>query len=323
MLKTVMAYSQTAVSWSQPTIDEVFGRWTKTLGPAQTCTLLALVGLTLRRGYGAVEVSSEGLANGVSSREIGYFCGLGMSVRSVKTHIESLCSGDFINVFHRNGGKNSREGVTNILEVNLKKVFSSYELVPAAEGNVCKFCTGTHDYIHRYFVPSLFSSGLDKSNLLSAGFAAPTVATNEINFKGTEHMLATPKRVRVTPTRSDTIVGAMVAAGAKRKETQDARVAQAFTQPVLTKASLQALLDKCMRDYLPNHPRVIVTDKPLSVLKKRIKDAEVKDPAAFIRWTIRSWTTLAAQNKATFLRNHRQTGRGSPLPESPGFIALA
>lgn len=134
-------------------------------------------------------------------------------------------------------------------------------------------------------------------------------------------MLATPKKARPVATRSDSVAAVLARHEAASSATKATRV-QAAQAGDMTVKTLQALLDQGMADYCPELPRVIVTQKPFSVFKKRIAAAGI-DLAPFVTYCLREWGALAAQNRAAFLKDPSKSQKGTPLPAAPNFSTLA
>lgn len=134
-------------------------------------------------------------------------------------------------------------------------------------------------------------------------------------------MLATPKKARPVAARSDSVAAVLARHTEESSATKAARV-QAAKDGEMTVKTLQSLLDRGMLDYCPELPRVIVTQKPFSVFKKRITAAGI-ELAPFITYCLREWGALAAQNRAAFLRDPSKSQKGTPLPAAPNFMTLA
>lgn len=133
--------------------------------------------------------------------------------------------------------------------------------------------------------------------------------------------LAVPKKTRVRVAHVESaqeVVEVQAAQATYRKAT---RIAQAKGGD-LTVASVQALLDASMQQYCPTLPRVIVTQKPFGMFRKRVIAAAVDVPK-LIDFSIREWATLASQNRVAFLRNPEKANRGTPLPAAPTFNTFA
>lgn len=321
---TRLKYHESLTTWLAPVTSTLVQRWAHELGPVKLSIMLCLADLSLGHGRAAVEISRDALANGVQDCEGVTFCGLGITSRSVRTHIDGLSKAGFISIYRVVSHNKAKEGSTSIIEIDVKKVLKS------SSNDLGKFFLGLHIDIHRYYVPSLCFQSLGSPKLFSARFAAPKPADSfETNFtsNGT-HMapvLPTPKKTRApAPRGPETVSEAIAAANRRIAAARVVKVSQA-SGPVdgLTKAALQALLDKNMKEYLPNHPRVIATDKAFGLMKKRLKTAGVASLPDFINWTIRSWSSIAAQNRAAYLKNPGKTQRGTPIPAAPSFNDLA
>lgn len=133
--------------------------------------------------------------------------------------------------------------------------------------------------------------------------------------------LAVPKRQRTSVQRDTRIAEVLEKHQTKRRAVVAARVTAAESGD-LTVKSLQALLDTLMQKYHPTLPRLVVTQKPFAVMRRRIKESQitVRD---FLDFSLREWATLAAQNRMSLLRNPDKAKKGSPLPDAPTFANLA
>lgn len=311
MYKTCLAEADTAPAWVPSVIETVMSTWAKKLGPAKISLLLAITTLSLARKRGAVEVSVESLVEGFSDEDSGEFAGLGMSVRSARTHIDELCAENFIDVYRVLGRTVGRSGVTNVLEINFKTLFGA--------DNVCKFCTRPYMYIHRYSVPSNLFLRLGTPNQESPVFDAARVAERK-------PMLAMPKKgYRVPQQREESSAGAVAAVKSKNARVNAARIAKVASTPVakLPMHSVQAMLDKAMSTYLPDYPRVMATKVAYGVMRKRLAELQIADLQDFINWVVRSWSILSEQNRGAFLKDPSRGRKGTPLPSSPSFPSLA
>lgn len=134
-------------------------------------------------------------------------------------------------------------------------------------------------------------------------------------------MLATPKKTRAAAPRMDSVAAVLSRHETQSSATKSERV-QAAKDGDLSVKSLQALLDQGMSDYCPSLPRIIVTQKPFSVFKKRLAAAGI-ELAPFVTYCLREWGALAAQNRAAFLKDPSKTQKGTPLPAAPSFATLA
>lgn len=169
---------------------------------------------------------------------------------------------------------------------------------------------------------SLLSSGRcsTQAEVVKWTWLSPAYVRNAVRKLRKENlMLATPKIGRV---RSETIetISAVVNA-TKEKKAEIVAIRLASVSSGLTIPGLQELLNKAMKDYLPTLPRVVVTQKPFNVFRKRVIEAKI-DVAKFIDFSIRSWTTLSSQSQRAYLRCQGNR-KGTPLPEAPTFSSFA
>jgi hypothetical protein len=217
------------------------------------------------------------------------------------------------------------------LAANLAEVFNApCTVLPHRSGNFCRVQVGETAEISSYDDKSDLQNLQDhaaagaapipkinnkNTKTLSPAFGSATTAVEEV-------VLATPKKKRVAATRPDSVTEVLATQSRRATDLKAGRRAAAEAGEIDTK-NLQALLDRVMADYLPDLPRVIVTAQPLSVFKKRIKAAEIKDLSGFLRYTIREWPTFAAQNRAARMKDPTKARRGDALPEAPNFTALA
>lgn len=133
--------------------------------------------------------------------------------------------------------------------------------------------------------------------------------------------LAVPKRQRTSVQRSSSVAEVLEKQQARRVAVVATRVSAAESGE-LTVKSLQALLDTLMQKYHPSLPRMVVTQKPFAVMRRRIKESQLA-VREFLEFALREWTTLATQNRMALLRNPDKAKKGSPLPEAPSFSNLA
>lgn len=328
MYQDRLAFVDTAASWVFPVITVLMARWAKELGQAKVAVFTAIVHMTLANGRAACELPISVFDKGnTDSEECPVFSGLGMSLNSARTHLDGLCEDDFIDVYRILAKESKTEASARVVEINFKKLFSPKEIALAGIKmglyTPSKFWRGPYEYIHRYFVPSLSSLGLDKSNLFPTGFAASVeageVATTQTHAKT---MLPTPKKQRVVKQHEESTLAVITRVTQSSMAARQARAATASTGS-LDKQGLQALIDTAMQAYLPHLPRVLVTDKPFSVLRKRLKESRLENLSDFIDYTIRSWYSIATQNKAAHRKDPTKRERGESMPSSPNFLTLA
>lgn len=133
--------------------------------------------------------------------------------------------------------------------------------------------------------------------------------------------LAVPKKPRVRLPHADSVAEVVEQKAVEATHRRATRIAQA-KDGNLTVASVQALLDSAMKQYLPDLPRVIVTQKPFGLFRKRVLAASL-DVAKLIEFSIREWPTLASQNRVAYMRNPDKASKGTPLPAAPTFSTFA
>lgn len=300
-------------------LTAIVRKWGYGLGPTKVGILTAIIEMSVMRGYEAIEISLDTLVNGVKEITDGPFQGLGMSIRSARTHVDELCSSDFINVFHVLSSGKQKEGSAKIIEINFKKVLNLPDTPVKNESNVGKICLRRSWYIHRYCVPHDINNGLDKSNLLSPG-STPSIQAGNSNKEG-RTMLPTPKRMKSRTVRSDSIAVVMATTNRESTARRISRAAAAVDGSLNT-VNLQALLDTAMKSYNPTLPRLIVTTKAFSVFKKRVVAANITNLRGFIDFAIRDWSQMASQNRAALLKNPSRAGSG-PISPAPTFDVLA
>jgi hypothetical protein len=278
--------------------------------------------MTLGNGRAACELPLSVFSQGnADSDECPVFAGLGLSLSSARRHVEGLCQSNFLEIYRVVADKSGVEMAARVAEINFKKLFSAHEIAKVGiklDGiTPSQFDRGPYEYIHRYFVPSLSSFGLGKPNLSSPAFGTATVAGG--------NMLAIPKKQRRVVARAETVADVIARTTEVNTATRNARAIAATASPIqaLTVKGLQALIDKAMLTYLPDSPRVIVTEKAFGLMRKRLKEARIANLSDFIEFTIRSWFSIASQNKAAHRKDITRLERGSALPSAPSFTVLA
>jgi len=148
----------------------------------------------------------------------------------------------------------------------------------------------THRPNNRYSV-SVVEKEEKKADAFSSTAARPRARVNrqiEIDCK-TESALQTVERVTA------------------RSRTQRAERAGSAKVSTLSKAQLQAILDRLILDEQVDIPRTLVTDKSYGLMKKRAKEHQVEDLRGFLSFVVMHWADLA--HRYNFgLRQARKAG---------------
>lgn len=305
------------IRYVAPIMAAIAFKWAAILEPGATQILTWLVGRTLSLGRLADSIPYREFIEDVKKgADEPKFCPLRMTMPTLKKHLGWLTGNGFLHVYSIRSMRNGSENSPRMFEINCKKLIS--EGVPPLKN------LGGSSYIYTYisFTDSFSFDGLAKANLLSPAFGAARVADPKTK-QGVDvggNVLAEPKKRRAAPDREDSIAGVVASA---TKTSMARRAGRAAAAPVeINCKNLQALIDVNMREYLPMVPRVIVTQKPLSVFAKRIKAANI-DLAKFVTFMIREWSSIALQNRAAFNRDLSKARKGTPLPLVPDFNSMA
>lgn len=117
---------------------------------------------------------------------------------------------------------------------------------------------------------------------------------------------------------------ARLAAAAERRANAPRRGRSLPASSPYSRANVQNLIDSNMAQHHPNLPRMLVNDKALGVMKKRMAEREL-ELESFLSWAIKFWRTTAsgheraARRRAGEERNHMH----KPMPDAPDFNTLS
>jgi hypothetical protein len=336
---------QARLEYAAPIMASIASKWIAELEPSALMLLVWIMGRTISSGKAADVIPVREFMDGVKDDGEGYFAPIPLSENTIRRHLKSLCDNDFLNVYRAIEGHNQAEKDARMFEINVKKLIETDELerrntrvlreveekITEEKGKRAPKRRAKTDtpspnrWEGTSYTNSISSEDrrLDKSNqLLSPAFGASNVVVLSSRLSRRNTVLPTPKKPRPVIARQESASAVVASVQKKHVEVAATRVAAAQAGD-LSGDNLQALIDKAMKAYLPDLPRVVVTKIPLGVFRKRMKDANILDVAKFVEYTIREWTTFAAQNRATFLKNPAKYQKSSPLPSAPDFTSFA
>jgi hypothetical protein len=275
---------------------------------------------------------------------------LEVSINTLRTHLQLLGSKKLVKVYEIDGDNTTKQNAPRAFEIDFKVVVLHPGCTEAARRKVLllgstagkgslfgvpppkmmayvreRACGNT--YINRYEVPSYGIQRLGKPNLFLS--ASPiggcrgdlsVFAVEESELKSIS--LATPKKPRVALQRSDSVKDILAGLKAKteaRAATTKAKAAAGATD----KATMQNYLNELMKDFYPLQPRLVVTDKPLGVMRKRLASYGIADYRDLLRFAIAEWASIAKKNRMGFTRKIMSGAKVTPMAEYPSFAELA
>lgn len=322
--------------------------WMRELGSQKLSIMFFVVNRTLYYRKEAEQIWQNQWQDGIVDSDGNPICdGIAMAKSTFRAHLKELIENDFLHAYaciEESGAEN----VAKLYEINFTKVLKPYVTEGSEMGLLPtpkRFKTGSkresgstenweggvpesgtlNNIIKRLGKPNL-SAGVPRSGKVVAG-------TDDI--VADHPHLREPKQKRrgrgdESPAYEDPpepTGRALVQMIQNRDRTAKAeRLKKAATREPweLSKLDLQALLDKAMKLYHPNEPRMLVTAKEHGMLRKRLKESAPKDFSDFIDWTIRSWYTLAVQNRRALMKDTERLAKNPRLMgECPNFHDLA
>lgn len=326
-----------------PVIHALNAYWVSVLDPSTFVVLTWLLNRTLVRGKAADQISITEFTTRTVDDDSGGLvsAGLPMSGNTIRRHLKLLSDEGILTIYAIKSQNRDTETRPRIFEINCKRLVEAtnplpreLELMRKIDAEVEKLAPAhplqnlnppSHRLKGALKIYRDSSSGLGKPNLYpprsaAAGSAGgdPTSEVEENNVKP----LPTPKvQRRSAPRRDETAIEAVARIKMAHRINEGGR-AGAAAGGALTVQNLQALIDKTMRERLPELPRVVVTQKPFGVFRKRIESANL-DIAKFVDFALSQWSLLASQNRAAMLKNPDKARRSTPLPSAPNFTTFA
>lgn len=327
-----------------PVLHAMNAYWVGLLDPSTFVVLTWLINRTIVRGKAADQISITEFTSTTTDRDSGGLvsAGLPMSGNTVRRHLKLLSDAGILHIYAVKSQHRDTETRPRVFEIDCKKLVEAANPLPSdlalmqeidAEVDVengpphplQKLNPPSHRLKGASQIYREISSGLDKSNLYpprsaAAGSAGEnlTPEVEETNVKP----LPTPKYPRRAVVRRDESAVESIARIKSAHRVNEGGRADAAAGGALTTQNLQALIDKTMRERLPELPRVVVTQKPFGVFRKRIESANV-DIAKFVDFALSQWSLLASQNRAAMLKNPDKARRSTPLPSAPNFTTFA
>lgn len=318
-------------------------RWAAKVTPHQLVILMFVLDRTFYHSKLSETIVFDQFLHGMArtDRDEMVFCGVNMSKNTLAIQLKSLVDDDFLHAYACIGRDGKTETQARLFAINCKKLFNldiadeenpmilrepkakrvvqhdDFDAAPAQKAAVGGLKTPRHTRStpSKNSPPNLGAiyTDNDTTKVVYVGGAAPAEPQQKID--PLERVAALRKQ------REE----ARAARTAKRPTSTGMRALKADRSNPYSKANVQALLDTAMRTHLPTMPRVIATDKPLGVLKKRMAVAGVALDE-FIDWAIKFWMTTAAQHERAARKRSSDAGSGKyahkPLPTAPDFNAL-
>lgn len=316
------------LGYLQPLLMAISTKWIAQIEPTAVLILLWLAGRTLAYGKAAEQIPYREFIQEAETADVDEvrFAPLPLSMNTLKKHIDALCDADFLTIYSIVELSSGAENRPRMFEINVKKLVGD----ACFDSNTARVLSETGTPLPNHWggsicintSPSEIENKEINNEVRSARFAAPRMVRVSTTPVGETKMLAIPKKMKVRPAHHESIDAVIAAVSTRSTALRTARVAAVESGEVTVK-SLQALLDKTMRDYLPGLPRLVVTQKPFSVFCKRVQASNI-NLATFVPFAIREWQTLAAQNRTATLRGIEK-GRtiSEPLPPAPSFSTMA
>lgn len=275
---------------------------------------------------------------------------LSISLNSLRSHLQLLTSKKLVNVYEIDDSLGGKQNAPRAFEIDFKVVVlhpycskiarnkvlliestvcesSLFGVPPPKMGSFMRARERGISFIYRHEVPSCRDHWLGIPNLfLSAspigGCKGEPLPVQPVGGSLKTISLAQPKKQRAAQQRPDSV--AAVLAQAKTKAADRATSTKAKTAAGATdKQTMQNYLNELMREFYPKQPRLVVTDKPLGVMRKRLSSYGITDYRELLRFSISEWSEIAKKNRQGFTRKILSGAKVTPMAEYPSFAELA
>ncbi len=308
-------------------------RWAARVTSNQLAILMFVLDRTLYHDKMSETVVFDQFLHGMqrNDRDEMVFCGLNISLPTLLKQLKELAEGGFLHVVACKDATGRTEIKPRLYAINCKKLFN---LDIADEEN-----------------PMILREPKQKQVAVEREFDTELVENTRVSA------LKTPRNARATPSRKppqvfegiysnhtvtkvtnigvasladdcsgEEVLSIVAAQRQARLDIAHTRRNNRPTKPVnpLSKIAVQDAIDCTMARVHPTLPRVVVSEKPLGVLKKRIAEHKI-DFDAFITWAIEYWTITASGHERA---SRRRAGEESkhvhkPIPVAPDFNTLS
>lgn len=316
----------------------LISRWASQVTPHQLTILMFVLDRTFYHNKLSETIVFDQFLRGMSrtDRDEMVFSGLNMSKNTLVLQLKTLIENDFLHAYACVGRDGKTETHARLFAINCNKLFNldiadeenpmilrepkkkrvvdatdfDADSAPKTARNVLKTPRNSVSKPPKYSPPDLgaiYSIHTDTKVSIVGGAS-----------------LAEPRLKVDVNSALDNLRSTRLAARAERTANRPTRRSSASATAPTSKVNMQALIDAAMSRYHPRLPRVLVTDKPLGVLKKRLLTAEV-DLDAFINWAIQFWLTTASSHERGA---RRRVADGTtkfaytPIPSAPDFSTL-
>lgn len=323
-------------------MHKLIARWAAQMTPHQITILAFVLDRTIYHGKLSETVAFDQFLSGMALNDGDemVFCGLNMSKNTLTLHLKQLIADDFLHAHGCVGARGTTEIRPRLFAINFKLLFGldladeenpmilrmpkeksattsqntreiDADIAPSSTNTMLRTSKKRVVGLPDLGVPNLggiYSTNIDTkvSNLGVAALAAPRSKV-DVN-SALENLRATRLAMRTERTANR----------------PTARRQTAAASSPTSKINVQAMIDTAMALYHPTLPRVVVTDKPLGVLKKRLALSEVElEPV--INWAIRFWITTASAHERS---SRRRIADGTTkfnytaIPPAPDFATL-
>ncbi len=315
----------------------LISRWASRVTPHQLAILMFVLDRTFYHDKLSETVVFDQFLNGMQRTDSDemIFCGLNMSKNTLVLQLKELVDGEYMHALACHGADGKTEIKARLFAINCKKLFN---LDIADEENPMilrepkqkrvvqrdDFADNevTDEPVSRLKLPKQVRR--DPPNLtppnLGAIYISNTV-TKVTTTVGTapqaEHRSAVEVLDMVLANRRERL------ALAQTKRTSSPTKNSAARNNPYSKVNVQGMLDSAMASTHPNLPRLVVSEKPLGVLKKRVAEAKI-DMEAFLAWAVTFWTVTVSAHERAARRRSGEEGKHvhKPIPAAPDFHTL-
>jgi hypothetical protein len=274
----------------------------------------------------------------LNDRDERVFNGLNMSKNTLVLHLKELVNGDFLHACACLAADGKTEIRPRLFAINCKKLFNldiadeenpmilrepkAKKVVEVAEDDQDNLAPSARKLLKTPKKLAVEAPKNTPPNL--GGIYTDNRITKVIHFGDAAHA-EHPKKVSIADALEN-LQATRAALKAQRpasRPTRTTRSAAAQSNNPYSRVSVQGKLDELMQQYHPALPRVIVTDKALGVMRKRMADAGIERDD-FLDWAIKMWMTTSQAHARGARRNIGEARRSyAPLPAAPDFNTLA
>lgn len=300
-------------------VSSVLARfWSDFLTVSELSIIQFLVGRTLAFRKRAELISRSHFMEGVVSSDGLRICsGVGVAYSTLRIALEGLVQKEIVEVHAFTDGR--KETIPRIYEVKTAKILEGRDTEEVLNMLRRAYKTGVRGpessenrCAEIQHTVCRNSAHLKEIHSISNTSSYEDVPSPSATGRKREFLVDPKKK-----TRSANVCAEAPATTAKERAAQilgkarDKRAKRASNTSVPTKRwdvpTLQALLDTARESANVQTARVVVTTKPIGVLHKRMKEAQVENVLDFFTWALRNWNTVANAHRRSTAKKAQTT----------------